>query len=167
VNDAPSPRRRGRSVLAVLAGLVVIFVLSIGTDQILHATGVYPPWGQPMADSLFALATAYRIVYGVLGCWIAARLAPDRPMKHALILGLIGFVFSLAGLVFAQKQGPELGPLSRSWRSRCPAPGRAGGSGSRSCGRAPPAEPRPKKERGSRWGTPSSKIEPISSTRAY
>ena len=105
------PRRAGRSVLAVLAGFVVIFVLSLGTDAILHATGVYPPWGQPMADSLFVLATAYRILYGVLGCWVTARLAPDRPMAHAMVLGAIGFVFSLAGLVFAQKQGPELGPL--------------------------------------------------------
>ncbi len=105
------PRRRGRSVLAVLAGFVVIFVLSLGTDQILHATGVYPPWGQTMSDSLFGLATAYRILYGVLGCWVAARLAPDRPMAHAMVLGVIGLILSLAGLVFAQTQGPELGPL--------------------------------------------------------
>jgi hypothetical protein len=105
------PRRRGRSVLAVLAGFVVIFVLSLGTDGILHATGVYPPWGQTMADSLFGLATAYRILYGVFGCWVTARLAPDRPMAHAMVLGVIGFVLSLAGLVFAQKQGPEFGPL--------------------------------------------------------
>jgi hypothetical protein len=111
MSAGPRPRGLGRSALAVLAGFVVIFVLSLGTDAILHATGVYPPWGQTMADSLFGLATAYRIVYGVLGCWVTARLAPDRPMAHALVLGAIGFVFSLAGLVFAQKHGPELGPL--------------------------------------------------------
>ncbi len=113
MSDAPGNprRRRGRSVLAVLAGFVVIFVLSIGTDQILHATGVYPPWGQTMADSLFALATVYRILYGVLGCWVTARLAPDRPMAHAMALGVIGVLLSLAGLVFARKQGPEFGPL--------------------------------------------------------
>lgn len=107
----PRPRRRGRSILAVLAGFVVIFVLSLGTDQILHATGIYPPWGQTMSDSLFDLATAYRILYGVFGCWVAARLAPARPMAHAMVLGVIGLVLSLAGLVVAQKQGPELGPL--------------------------------------------------------
>jgi len=106
-----APRRTGRSVLAVLAGFVVIFVLSLGTDVILHSSGVYPPWGETMANSLFGLATAYRIVYGILGCWVAARLAPDKPMKHAMILGVIGFVFSFAGLVFAQRQGPEFGPL--------------------------------------------------------
>jgi hypothetical protein len=103
--------RRGRSLAAIVAGLVVIFVLSIGTDQILHATGVFPPWGQPMSDSLFVLATLYRVVYGVLGCWVTARLAPARPMAHAMALGAIGVVLSLAGLVAAQTQSPALGPL--------------------------------------------------------
>ena len=40
---------------AVLAGVLVIVVLSIATDGALHASGVYPPLGQPMADGLFAL----------------------------------------------------------------------------------------------------------------
>ncbi len=105
------PRRVGRSVLAVLAGFLVILVLSLGTDVALHASGIYPPWGKTMADSLFGLATAYRIVYGVLGCWVAARLAPNRPMAHAVALGLLGVVISLGGLAYAQKQGPEFGPL--------------------------------------------------------
>ena len=109
---APATRNRpGRSIVAVLAGLVVIFVLSLGTDVALHAAGIYPPWGQTMADSLFALATAYRILYGILGCWVAARLAPSRPMAHAVALGVLGVFISLAGLVYAQKQGPEFGPL--------------------------------------------------------
>ena len=111
MSQTARPSRRGRSILAVVAGLVVIFVLSIGTDQVLHAAGIYPPWGQPMSDGLFAIATLYRIVYGVLGCWVAARLAPARPMAHAMALGWIGVVLSLAGLVAAQRQSPALGPL--------------------------------------------------------
>jgi hypothetical protein len=111
MNETRPARRIGRSVLAVLAGFVAIVVLSVGTDVALHASGIYPPWGTTMADSLFGLATAYRIVFGVLGCWVAARLAPDRPMVHAAALGVVGVVISLAGLVYAQKQGPEFGPL--------------------------------------------------------
>jgi hypothetical protein len=95
-----------RRVLAVLAGFLVIVVLSIGTDQILHATGVYPPWGQNMADSLFVLATAYRILYGILGCWVAARLAPDRPMGHAMALGWIGVLRPSRG-VFRRAEKPR------------------------------------------------------------
>ena len=40
-----------RSIGAVLIGLIAITILSIGTDLIVHATGIYPPWGQPMSDS--------------------------------------------------------------------------------------------------------------------
>ena len=42
----------------------------------LHTTGIFPPFGQPMAAGLFLLASAYRIVYGVAGSYSAAWLAP-------------------------------------------------------------------------------------------
>ena len=95
-----------RSIGAVLAGLLAIFILSIGTDVALHATGVFPPLGQRMSNALFLLATAYRIVYGVAGCYVTARLAPDRPMQHALALGAVGVVFSTAGAVAMWDAGP-------------------------------------------------------------
>ncbi len=106
MNEAPQPRRLLRSVIAMLAGFLAIFVLSTGTDLALHATGIYPPLNERMADPLFLLATGYRIAYGVGGCYIAARLAPDRPMKHALILGLIGLVLSIAGAAVMWDAGP-------------------------------------------------------------
>jgi len=62
-----------RRIGAVLAGLLAIFVLSLGTDALLHAAGVFPPLGQSMSNQLFLLATAYRVVYAVLGCYITAR----------------------------------------------------------------------------------------------
>ena len=106
MREARQPRRLLRSVIAVLAGFLAIVVLSTGTDMALHATGIYPPLNEPMAGSLFLLATGYRIAYGVGGCYIAARLAPDRPMKHALILGLIGLVLSIAGAAAMWDAGP-------------------------------------------------------------
>ena len=99
-----------RSVVAVLAGMFLIIVLSIGTDMVLHAIGVYPPWGQRMADSLFVLATVYRTLYAVAGSYVAARLAPNRPMRHALIIGIIGLALSLVGAVATRNEGPEFGP---------------------------------------------------------
>src|SRR5207244_8753644 len=104
------PRRRWRSVGAVVAGFVVVFVLSVGTDQVLHVLKVYPPWGEPMAGALYVMATAYRIVYTILGGYITARLAPDAPVRHALILGLVGLVAGLLGVI-ANIAKPELGPL--------------------------------------------------------
>ncbi len=106
----PVPRRRWRSVGAVVAGFLAIVALSLGTDQVLHVLKVYPPWGEPMAGALFVVATAYRIVYSVLGGYITARLAPHAPARHALILGLIGLVPGIAGVI-ANIAKPELGPL--------------------------------------------------------
>jgi surface polysaccharide O-acyltransferase-like enzyme len=103
-------RSTGRSIVAIFAGLILIFVLSLVTDIVMHATGIFPPWLQPMSDSLFVLATTYRIVYSVLGCYLAARLAPRRPTLHALILGVIGVVLSFVGLVATWNKGPEFGP---------------------------------------------------------
>jgi hypothetical protein len=99
-----------KSIGAVLAGLLLIVILSSAVDVVLHATGVFPPWGQPMSDALFALATGYRIVISVGGCWVAARLAPNRPMQHALVLGAIGFVISAIGAAVTIGRGPEFGP---------------------------------------------------------
>jgi len=99
-----------RRIGAVLAGLLAVIVLSLGTDVVLHAARVFPPWGQPMADALFLLATAYRLVYGVAGGYIAARLAPDRPMAHAMVLGVVGLALSLAGAVATWDRGPQFGP---------------------------------------------------------
>ena len=104
------PRRILRRIGAVLAGLLAIVILSSATDMALHATGVFPPSGQPMADALFLLATAYRIVYGVTGGYLAARLAPDRPVQHALALGVVGLAISTAGAVATWNAGPAFGP---------------------------------------------------------
>ena len=100
----------GRSLRALLAGALAGVVLSIGTDMLLRATGFLPPLGKPMADGLFLLATIYRTVYGIAGSYIAARLAPDRPMVHALMLGVIGTAVCILGAVVTWDKGPEFGP---------------------------------------------------------
>ena len=56
-----------RSIGAVLAGFFAVVIAHLGTDVVLHATGVFPPWGQPMSDALFLLATDYRTVFSVAG----------------------------------------------------------------------------------------------------
>ena len=78
----PQSRRVPRRIGAVLAGFFATFILSIATDVVLHAIGVFPAWGQPMSNALFALATAYRTIYTVAGGYITARLAPDRPIAR-------------------------------------------------------------------------------------
>lgn len=105
----PQPRTL-RRVGAVLAGLLFVIIITTATDALMHATGIFPPLGQPMADSLFVLALAYRIIYSIIGGYITAQLAPDQPVKHALVLGAIGFVLGLAGTIATWNRGPEFGP---------------------------------------------------------
>ena len=63
-----------------------------------------------MGDALLLLATGYRIVYEVAGSYIAAWLAPDRPMTHALALGVVGLAVSIAGAVATWNAGPAFEP---------------------------------------------------------
>ena len=95
-------------VVAVVANVV----LSLATDQLFHVLAVYPRWGVPMYEpGLNALALSYRIVYGVLGGAIVSRLAPRAPMRHAMILGIIGTVVATLGAVVTITRY-DLGP---SW----------------------------------------------------
>jgi hypothetical protein len=109
----PQPSRHiGRSVGAVLAGMLVGIILTIGTDVVLHAIGVFPPWGQSMVgfDGALLLATIYRSIYGVVASYIIARLAPDRPMLHALVGGVAGLAVSILGAAATWNKGPAFGP---------------------------------------------------------
>ena len=99
-----------RSILAVIVGAGVSIVLSLGTDELMKKSGVFPVSGKAMSNGLFALATVYRTVYGVLGAYLTTRGAPNRPMVHALILGAIGTAVGIVGVVATWNQMPELGP---------------------------------------------------------
>lgn len=100
----------GKSILAVIAGFILVFAVSLGADALMHAVGIFPPWGEPMSDGLFALAATYRALIGIAGGFVTARLAPRRPMKHAVILGVLGSVAGLLGLIGTWDKGPEFGP---------------------------------------------------------
>jgi len=110
MNEPQRPRRILRSIGALLAGFVLVVVLSIGTDVALRATGAFPPLGQPMAEALFLLATAYRTLFAVAGSYLTARLAPHHPMAHALAGGAVGLALSIVGAVTTWDRGPDFGP---------------------------------------------------------
>ena len=112
MNETEHPRRLGRSIGAVLAGMFVGIVLTLATDIVLHVAGVFPPWGQSMVgfDAALLLATVYRTVYGVGGSYLIARLAPDRPMQHALVGGVVGLAVSIVGAAVTWNRGPAFGP---------------------------------------------------------
>ena len=101
-----------KSIGAVLAGLVTAALLSTAADAALHAAGIFPE-GPNMSNGLYALATAYRVLFQTLGGWITARLSPVRPMKHVWILAGIGQALSLLGIIaWSMIGGPLWYPLA-------------------------------------------------------
>lgn len=116
VNDKTAGLRlRLQSVVALLAGFAAVVVASLVTDAVFHMVGVYPANGQAMnevGDNLLALS--YRLAFGALGSYVAARLAPARPMLHALILGGVGTVLATLGVVatWNMDMGPHWYPIS-------------------------------------------------------
>jgi hypothetical protein len=98
-----------KSVGAVVAGLLAIVVLSTATDGILWAAGIMPKPDQPQVDALLLLAAVYRTLYSIAGAYLTARLAPDKPVQHALVLGAIGIVLGLVGLVATWNWAPSVG----------------------------------------------------------
>lgn len=101
-----------KSMGAVFAGILAIVILSIATDALLEATGILPKRGAPVPDKLLMLATVYRTIYGVVGGYVTARLAPSRPLKHAVILGLIGIVLGTLGAVVMWDKGSHWYPIA-------------------------------------------------------
>jgi len=98
----------GRSVWAVVAGVLAIIGITTAVDLALHAVKVYPAMDAPLTDRTALLASSYRLVIGIFGGWLTARLAPTRPMKHAMILGAIGIVLGMVGVIATWNLG--LGP---------------------------------------------------------
>lgn len=101
-------------MLAVVAGALTAIVVTTLIDIGLHATHVYPPLEQPIDSALAALASCYRLIIGIAAGWITARLAPSKPMKHALVLGALGALVSLIGVVatWDLELGPKWYPIS-------------------------------------------------------
>jgi len=56
-----------------------------------------PPWASRRETHCSCLRRAYRIPFNIAGSYVVARLAPYRPMQHALISGVVGVVACTVG----------------------------------------------------------------------
>jgi hypothetical protein len=94
-------KNTSKSIGAILAGFITVFVLSVVTDFILEKLGFFPPATEPDAYTglMLMLALIYRSIYSVAGFYLAATLAPSAPMRHAIILGIIGSIFAALGAI--------------------------------------------------------------------
>ncbi len=102
------PRRLGQSVWAIVAGFLFVVILSLATDALFYKLGVFPPLGEYTPDKPLVLATTYRVLFGIIGSYITARLAPHSPMRHALLGGCIGILLGTLGAAVTWNR--NLGP---------------------------------------------------------
>ena len=88
-----------RSIVAIVVGFLFIGALAFGTDYLVRSgvPGVYDAAGRMESVPWLLITLAYVFVFATAGCWLAAYIAGRQPMKHALILGVLGLVFNIAG----------------------------------------------------------------------
>ncbi|MBV9773508.1 MAG: hypothetical protein JO040_06135 [Gemmatimonadetes bacterium] len=97
-----------RSVIAVLTGFLLIGALSVGADALLLRAlpTAFDAAGRVDSVPVLLLIIGYVGIFAVSGCYLAARLAPRAPMRHALILGVLGLLFNVAGTIARWDSAP-------------------------------------------------------------
>ena len=87
-----------RSILAVVVGFVVTGLLIFGTTTALTQSlpSAFDARQVPTSTGMLLFMHLYVAIYATLGCWLAARLAPSRPMLHAMIVGGLGVAVNAA-----------------------------------------------------------------------
>jgi hypothetical protein len=96
-----------RSIGAVAAGLLTIVLLCVLTDALLVTMHLLP---SPDAHHPYALVSLgvvifYCTVYTLVGGYVTARLAPTRPVAHAVVLGMLGMALSTLGTMHSWQIG--------------------------------------------------------------
>lgn len=101
-----------RAVGAVLAAILVIVVLSYGTDYILQSLGLMERRGLPLygGEALVIGVILYRTLYVAAGSYVLAQLAPGHPMRYVMTLAVIGTLGSIGAALT-----PESQSLAPAW----------------------------------------------------
>jgi len=92
-----------KSIGSVTCGLILIFITHTVTDSILESMGILPKGNLFVGTGLILAVIGYRAAFSLLGCYVTAKLAPQNPMKHSIILGIIGMVLSAIGAIVNAK----------------------------------------------------------------
>lgn len=84
-----------KSIGAVLAWFILIFALTPVTDILVQKAGfmtLEPVDANPRR--VFVVVILYRCIYYAAWGYLTARLAPSKPMGHALIVWVIVFILT-------------------------------------------------------------------------
>jgi hypothetical protein len=104
-----------RSILAVLAGLIVIVVTSFGIEAAVDPLMLRMfPETLPNEAALshntpvWIFTFAYTFLCVIAGGYVSARLAARSPVRHAVILGLLQSALTIPAMI-------EFGDKARPW----------------------------------------------------
>ncbi len=89
-----------KSIGAIFAGFIAGSIITVIADLAMQSSGLIDMEKfKESSTSAVLIVTIYRFIFSVIACYITAWLAPVKPMKHAIILGSIGFILSLLGAI--------------------------------------------------------------------
>jgi hypothetical protein len=89
-----------KSIGAILSGMITGALLSIGTDLLLEKTGIFPSVHQGVFIWwMLLLALIYRAIYTAVSGYVTAALAPQKPLRHTMILATIGVAVTIIGSI--------------------------------------------------------------------
>ncbi len=102
-----------KSIGAVIAGFLVVAILSVVTDMILEKIGILPDATNPALTLpwMLVLALIYRSLFTMVGGYITAKLAPTKPMQHVYALMILGLLGGTAGAVSGWNLGNHWYPV--------------------------------------------------------
>lgn len=95
-------KETAKSIGAILSGLMIVVILSNGTDYGLQFLGIFPDVGQGKFEVwMYIVAVIYRTIYSIMAGYITAAIAPNQPMKKVFILGILGTIAATLGILAA------------------------------------------------------------------
>jgi len=88
-----------RSAEAVFWGMTTMVILWFATNSLLNLFGAFSALDAASDPELHWFMLLYHSSYVAVGAGVAARLAPQQPIGHGVLVGVITFGLSLSGAV--------------------------------------------------------------------
>ena len=100
-----------KSIGVIILAFMINALLSITTDFLLESIGILPKPENGLFETwAILLVLFYRAAYTILTGFIIAKLAPVKPMLHAMILGTIALIITLPAV-----SNPSFAEKSEMW----------------------------------------------------
>jgi peptidoglycan/LPS O-acetylase OafA/YrhL len=97
-----------RSTLAIIGGyLAMVAVVGLCTYGLMLLTPSWFPGAAPPAGPFLAVNIAYSVIAALAGGYVAAWIAPQRPVKHAVMLAVFALVMSIVSAVLQGDRQPR------------------------------------------------------------